>query len=611
MTARSLRLILTVAFVVGVLLAPFVLSTFAITLMNYVGIYSIATLGLVLLTGAGGLTSFGQAAFFGIGAYTTAYLTVAHGWSPWLGLMMAIAITFVVAITLGYVTLHLGGHYLPITTIAWGVAIYLVFGSIEAFGRYGGMTHIPSLSVFGISLEPMERLYYLIWLIVGLTILAAVNLVRSRQGRAIRALRGGAVLAESLGIDSFRIKLALFVISGLLAALAGWLYAHMLHFISPAIFDLRAGIEFLLMAVLGGSGYVGGALIGAMTITLVKNWLQDVLPLFTSSGGNLEVIVFGALFILLLQYSPRGLTPLILSGADRLRSALGWSLKAGDGKADVSSGRIGGVDMKGGRSTVRRSMPDVGSVLMKIDNLTCRFGGLVAVDGVSFELHAGEIFALIGPNGAGKSTTFNLVSGVLKPTDGQIQLNGRDITGMSQRGIAALGVARTFQHVKLRPKMSLLENVMLGAYARTLTGYLAGALQFDREDEACVASIAQQTLAQVGLSEKADELAGNLPLGQQRLLEIARALAADPIMIMLDEPAAGLRSLEKQALAKLLQELRAQGRTIMLVEHDMEFLMSLTDRIVVLNFGCKIEQGTPKQIRDSKAVQDAYLGGGV
>jgi branched-chain amino acid transport system permease protein len=572
-------------------LTPFYLSIFSITLLNYIGIATLISLGLVLLTGSGGMTSFGQAAFVGIGAYTTAYLSTSIGCSPWTGLVVALAATFLIAIIIGAATLHLGGHYLPITTIAWGLSIYLLFGNFEALGRYGGLSHIPPISVFGYALERMDQIYYLIWVIVGASLVAAFNLLSSREGRAIRALRGGSALVESLGVNSFRTKLAVFVISALLAALAGWLYAHMQRFISPTTFGLSAGIEYLLMAMLGGAGYVGGALVGAIAVTVLKDWLQDLLTLMPSNGGNLEAVAFGVIFILLLQYSPRGLVPLAARYLPHRRRDDALEL------------------FVAGRELSRRAIPTAGAPLLTIENLTKKFGGLTAVDEVSFKVEAGMILALIGPNGAGKSTIFNLVTGALTPTSGRVFFAGSDITGLRQRVIAESGIARTFQHVKLRPEMSVLENVMLGAYLRTTSGFISGCLKLDRNAELAVTALALEKLHEVGLDGKAAIHAGNLPLGQQRIVEIARALAADPVMIMLDEPAAGLRSREKQELSNVLRSLRARGVTILLVEHDMPFLMGLADRVVVLDFGRKIAEDMPAEVRANPKVQEAYLGG--
>jgi branched-chain amino acid transport system permease protein len=246
---------------------------------------------------------------------------------------------------------------------------------------------------------------------------------------------------------------------------------------------------------------------------------------------------------------------------------------------------------------------------LKVDGAERRFGGLVAVNNVSFEVRSGEILAVIGPNGAGKSTMFNCLTGALRVNKGEIVFAGRPITRDPQSRIAKAGIARTFQHVKLRPRISVLENVMLGTYARTRTGLFAGAFRFNQREEASARYEAMVQLERVGLGEKPYELAGNLPLGNQRILEIARALAADPTLLVLDEPAAGLRRQEKLRLAELLRTLRSDHLTILIVEHDMEFVMSLVDRIVVLDFGSKLCEGAPAAIRSDARVQEAYLGG--
>jgi len=250
-----------------------------------------------------------------------------------------------------------------------------------------------------------------------------------------------------------------------------------------------------------------------------------------------------------------------------------------------------------------------GQPVLRIESAVKRFGALAAVNDVSFDVRAGEIVGLIGPNGAGKSTMFNLVTGTAPMSGGTVEFLGHDVTGLAQRTIALRGMARTFQHVKLRPQMSLLDNVALGAHGRVRPGLLAAGLRLDRRDEARILDEARRQLARIGLGGRAHELAGSLPLGTQRLLEIARALAADPVLLVLDEPAAGLRRKEKQALGNLLRQLHDEGVTILIVEHDMDFVMKLVDRLVVMNFGSKLVEGAPAAVRADPDVQAAYLGG--
>jgi branched-chain amino acid transport system permease protein len=571
-------------------LAPALVSPFRTTLLNFIGIYALAALGLVLLTGVGGMLSFGQAAFVGIAAYATAWASALHGYSPWLGLVLAVVLVSTVAALLGAITLRLEGHFLPLSTIAWGLAIYFLFGNIDALGHFNGISDVPPISIGAVALRGSSQIFYLIWTAVVGALYLCGNLLDSREGRALRALRGGRILVESLGINSFRVKVATFVIAALLSALSGWLYAHMGRFVSPAPFDVNAGILYLLMAMVGGMGHLLGAVVGAAIVTLLRNTIQDVLPLIAPGvSGQLETVVFAVLFIVLLQRARTGLVPFLLRWLPQIKPSHPVSAP----------------------SMARRSQPIKGVPLLSVEGVARRFGGLLAVNNVSFELKAGEILGLIGPNGAGKSTMFNLITGVLRPDQGRISFLGVDITCRPQREIARAGIARTFQHVKLSPRMTLLDNVLLGMYPRTRAGFLAGALRLDRAEERQARHEAMRQLQRVGLAERAFESAGTLPLAHQRLLEIARALAADPMLLVLDEPAAGLRRTEKLNLARLFESLRVQGLTMLVVEHDMDFVMGLVDRTVVMDFGSKLCEGLPTDIRVDPRVQEAYLGGVV
>ena len=571
-------------------LVPLVMPEYYVTLFNYIGLASIVTLGLVLMTGIAGLTSFGQAAFVGLGAYTTALLSTSYGLSPWLTLIIGLALTAVMALALGFITLRLSGHYLALGTIAWGIAIYFVFGNMEILGKHSGITGIPKVSVLGWSLADGRQFYYLIWLVAIAVLLATDNLLNSRMGRAIRALKGRAVMAESFGIDTRTLKIKLFLYAALLASVSGWLYAHYLNYVSPTAFGLTASTDYLFMAVIGGSTQVWGAVLGATVLTMLKEWLKDLLPLLFKQSGNYEIMVFGVLITLLLHRSREGLLPYL----SRLLPARTPPLP----RADVEP-------------LPTRVQPLRDSPLLDVKAVSKRFGALAAVNKLSFSMGAGEILGLIGPNGAGKSTLFNTITGVIASNEGEISFCGQRIERFSAYRIARCGIGRSFQHASIVPTMSVLDNVALGCHLRGNKGMLAASLRLERDEEARLLAEAARQLERVGLGQHLFDAAGSLPLGSQRLLEIARALCADPILLLLDEPAAGLRRFEKKALAVLLRKLRDSGVSILLVEHDMEFVMGLVDRVVVLNFGEKLAEGSPRQVRADAAVIEAYLGSTV
>ncbi|MFZ2140582.1 MAG: branched-chain amino acid ABC transporter ATP-binding protein/permease [Xanthobacteraceae bacterium] len=578
---------LTLAAVLLLMIAPLVLPEFYVTLLNYTGLASIVALGLVLLTGVAGQMSFGQAAFVGIGAYTTAVLTTRYDMSPWLGLPAAIALTAVIALFLGFITLRLSGHYLPLGTIAWGIAIYFLLGNLEWLGKYSGIAEIPPLTLFGVRFGDGRTFYYLIWAVTLLALLAARNLLDSRSGRAIRALKARTIMAESFGVDTARLKIVVFVYAAVLASLSGWLYAHFLRFISPQPFGVNASIDYLFMAVIGGSTEVWGAVTGAALLTFLREWIRDLLSKVMEQSGNFEIVVFGLIVVVMLHRTRDGLASyvarLIPHDTKRMLPVTAEPLPT-------------------------RGQPRYGAPLLELRGVSKWFGALAAVKELSFEMRAGEILGLIGPNGAGKSTVFNLMTGVLPVGDGQIVFRGERIEHLTGREIARRGVARTFQHVNILPAVSALENAAVGAHLRGREGVLASSLRLDRAEERRLRYEAAKRLDQVGLGRRTFDAAGTLPLGSQRMLEVARALCADPVLLLLDEPAAGLRYLEKKALGELVQTLRGSGLSILLVEHDMEFVMGLVDRLIVMNFGEKLAEGSPQEIRAKPAVIEAYLG---
>ncbi|MDP3373622.1 MAG: branched-chain amino acid ABC transporter ATP-binding protein/permease [Hydrogenophaga sp.] len=569
------------------LIAVLPLPDFWITQLNYIGMYSMTVLGLVLLTGVGGLTSFGQAAFVGIGAYTTAWLTLNTGMSPWLTLFVGMGLTAGSALLVGLITLRMSGHYLPLATIAWGLSLYYLMGNLDALGKYDGLLGIKSLSIGEFDIGQGRAFFVLTWVLLLAFAAALLHLLDSRAGRAIRALKGGSQMAEAMGISTFRYKVTIFVLAALFASVAGWLLAHFQRTVNPSAFGLKMGIEYLFMSVVGGVGHGWGAIVGAGLIRVLEDQLQVLLPKLMGTSGSYEVIVFGIALVMVLKYLPDGLWSLVGRHLPKRPRPVDWQHAA---------------------ALPERDKPETGALVLDVRKARMQFGGLVAVNDISFQIRAGQIVGLIGPNGAGKSTTFNLITGVLRATSGEVDFRGAPISGLNSRNIARQGMARTFQHVKMIPDMTVLENVALGTHTRGRKGVLSAMLRANRTEEQQLFREAQRQLERIGMGEYLHEQAGNLAMGPQRLMEIARALCADPALLLLDEPAAGLRHQEKQALAGVLRQLKSEGMSILLVEHDMDLVMQICDHLVVMEFGTLLTQGPPAQIQQDPKVRAAYLG---
>ena len=575
---RRLAPPLLAALVIG--LAPLLLPPFYVTLAGYIGIATLVAFGLVLLTGIAGQTSFGQASFVGLAAYATTLLTKFAGAPPILGLAAGLLVTGAIAWLLGLITARLSGHFLALVSVAWGISFFSLFGTLPQLHGFNGIGDIPPL----VASQRVDLAVILI--AVALVMWMSSNLLDSRIGRAMRTLNGARLMGASMGIDTVRLGRQVFVIAALYAALAGFLFAHFQRFISPTPFSLGASIDYLFMVIIGGAEWLWGAPLGALLVVVLRDQFNDWIPRLTGRAGDFEALVFALVVILLLQRAPEGLLPLLVRRRRTQPAATPMEPPPVEVLADAAPG----------------------DELLAVDNVSRYFGGLAANRDVSFSVHASEIVALIGPNGAGKTTLFNVISGLLGPTSGSIHLFGMAARGLPPHRIAALGVARTFQHVRLLGRRSVQENIALGAHLSGKVGLLHAMLRLDRAEEKRLLDLARTQARRLGLGALLDVPAGDLPLGQQRVVEIARALCLRPRLLLLDEPAAGLRVSEKQHLSALLRRLRSEGIGVLLVEHDMDFVMGLADSVVVMDFGQKIAEGPPERVQAEPAVLEAYLG---
>ncbi len=579
----------------SVILAAFIfaiacaISAFApqydVTLLVTVGLSALATMGLTLLL-ISGQVSLGQAAFMAIGAYTPAILARDHSMPTLLALFAGVAASAIGGVVVGAVTLRLKGHFLPLATLAIGIAISAaIVAAGPITGGASGFGQIPPLAIGPLVLTDDRVFAVLVWLIVAVLAGGLSRLLHTRTGRAVAALKSDSEMAEIFGVDASRLRLIVFVVAATWAGLAGSLYAFYFKFLSPAPFGLTASVNLLIASIFGGMGHPFGAVLGATAITVLETALQNTIARMFGLSGHVEMIVFGLVLIGVLLRWPGG----IWSALQRF-----WPKF----KVAHPARNIELTPSKRGAT---------GENLLSVSEIGKNFGGLQALQGVSFAVGADEIVGLIGPNGAGKSTTFNIATGLVAPSKGTVLLMGEPPSARVSN-LVDRGVSRTFQHVRVLPERTVLENVAFGAYAQGRSGMLSGMFGFDRVEEAATFAKAWRALQIVELDGLAHEPASRLAMGQARLLEVARALVSRPRLLLLDEPAAGLRTGEKLKLVTLLHRLKRGGMSVLLVEHDMDLVMNCVDRIVVLDRGQGLMTGLPDEVRQDERVIAAYLG---
>ena len=587
-------------------LMPFVVSGFWVNVAVYALIYSVAAIGLTLLMGLAGQVSLGHAGFFAIGAYTQAVLVTKYGTNSLVASVVAVAVTMAAAVLVGLPLLRLRGHYFALATLGFGIIVSVVATESDFLGATSGIFGIEKPTFNARTYDSATEYLLLLGPVVVIGLLLARNVVQSRIGRALGAVNDSEVAAESLGVNAYRLRLQVLVLSAAYAAVAGTAFAHWLAVVNPNAANFPLSIKFLLISVLGGLGTVWGAVVGALAVEGLDEGLGRLIPkVVPGATGEVELIGFGIALTAVVIFLPGGIHQAWSALVSRLR-------RPGHPPAESNGGQaapVADAPSTGEPLLSRSDRPERGTVLLETSGLTQRFGGVVAVDDVTFSVAAGEILALIGPNGAGKTTLFNMVSGVLTPTSGTVTVSGRRIEGHKPHVFAQARATRTFQNLQIFASMTVLGNVMVGRHLRSRAGLMRSALVVPAlGEEQAIEADARRLVEVVGLGEDADRFAADLPFGRQRLVEVARALATEPDLLLLDEPMAGLSGPERRELARLLAQLRDSGIGIVLVEHDVDAVLALADRVAVLDDGELIALGTPREIRHDPAVIAAYLG---
>lgn len=550
---------------------PYLLSVWTFILLSL-----IVVIGLDLLVGYSGQLSLGHGVFVTIGGYASALLTTKLGWNGWAAIPAGMIASGIIAFVIGVPTLRLRGYYLAMATLGFPVVLDAVLRNWSGItGGSSGVTGIPRLAIGDYILKDAVAYYYFAWVVVCIVFLVARLIAHSRFGLSLNAIHADEPAAAARGIDIARAKITVFIVSAVFAAFSGSLYVHYVQFIGPDTFGVLYSIMLVVMLVVGGAGRLWGGVLG----TIVLMWLPELLR----STSTWEPIVFGAVLAVVMLCAPKG-----IAGLWARRAAILYAVQREAGAAQHPDRATRVVAVRGD--------------LLVIDDLQRNFGGVQAVSGLNYRIAPGQIKAIIGPNGAGKSTVLALIAGTFPPSAGIIAFAGHNIEALPAHARARLGIGRTFQHIRLIADLTVIENITLGLTA------IGERNPHDDKHRAARDAIVGGLVERLGLADVADACPGQINQYQCRLVELGAALAGDPRLLLLDEPAAGLSTAEIDQLATILRAERERGRSIILVDHVMQLVMGIAEEILVLEYGTAIAQGTPAAILSDARVRAAYLG---
>ena len=559
-----------------VLIAYSVDSQYYLLMLTLVPIW--ATLGVSwnIFSGYSGLISFGHAAFFGLGAYTVALLAGHYGISPWIGIPIASAIGALSGVVIGVPTFRLRGHYFALAMLAYPLGLLYIFEWL-GFQEVAIPMHREAPLAY---MQFSDSWYYVVIATALLVIALLINLriSASRFGLSLLAIKQNELAANASGINPFKWKMQALVLSGGLAGAAGGVYAVVLLVVSPpSVFGPLVSAQAAIFAMFGGVGIIAGPIIGAFTLVPISEYLNGK---FGGALPGIQGVIYGVAIILVITLAPEGVLSKLMAAFRRKSGA---------------EGLAGGGLLKTTLKPVEKTSKKTDEVALSVKGLGKRFGGLQAVQDVSFDVYRGEILGIIGPNGAGKTTMFNLINGIIQASEGTATYQGKNLIGMAPYEICRFGVARTFQVARPFPRLSVLQNVVVGAFAT-------------KPDDARAYEAACEAIAQVGLEDYSESMAGGLSTMQLRLMELARALASHPKILLLDEVLAGLGAQEVEHVMVAIQNIQARGMTIVIIEHTMHAMVRLADRLLVLDHGTVLALGEPTEVTSREEVISAYLG---